>query len=558
MFKVLIIDDEPIIRKGIRNIVNWDNFGCEVCGEAGDGLEGSELIKEMRPDVLITDIRMPEVDGLSMIANIKECVPDCKIIILTGYRDFDYAQEALKLGAFDYILKPTKIEELNSVIARAVKELRFKYDRQSEMEKIRRTYEKNLPFIKEKLLYNMLYGTFDEGILSQNEALGIVIDRFMLGIVEIDDAARIKEKQSGAQDGVQDGAARVADSQLYQFGMVSTVEEIFSELFSVHCVSISSQRVAFVLVLGENAEIRQDEINAKCTYLQNIIQNCFGFTVSVALSTVGNGCAMLPEKLRECLDALEHKFYLGTNCVIFYKDLNSFFKYADYSTLTDKQKQLVDSVKAGNPDAVEVGFRELTETVNSLGSSDKEYVKNFYFNTISLINSIRVSLSASDKMASEVTLANLYKLIEKCDNLSDLNVVLEDAAKQTVAKVNEFNNNNMKLLMRKAVDYLEKHYAEPITLNQAAETLYVSNFYLSRMFKKELGINFVDFLNELRIEKAKALLTDARYKTYEVAEAVGVPNSHYFSKLFRKHVGMTASEYRESAIQGAALEKKAD
>ena len=555
MFKVLIIDDEPIIRKGIRNIVNWEVFGCEVCGEAGDGLEGSELIKEIRPDILITDIRMPEVDGLTMIADIKSCVPDCKTIILTGYRDFDYAQEAVKLGAFDYILKPTKIEELNSVIARAVKELRFKYDKENEMEKIRRTYEKNLPFIKEKLLYNMLYGTFDEGILSQNEALGIVIDRFILGIVEIDDAARVIEKKP---DGEKDLAARVADSQLYQFGMISTVEEIFSELYSVHCVSISSQRVAFVLGLSPIAEIRQDEINAKCTYLQNIIQNCFGFTVSVALSTEGNGCSVLPEKLRECLDALEHKFYLGTNCIIFYKDLGSFFKYADYSMLTDKQKQLVDSVKAGNLDAVEKSFQELTETVNSLGSSDKDYVKNFYFNTISLINSIRVSLSVSDKIASEATLATLYKLIEKCDNLSDLNVVLEDAAKQTVTKVNEFNNNNMKLLMRKAIDYLEKHYAEQITLNQVSDTLYVSNFYLSRMFKKELGINFIDYLNELRIEKAKVLLTDARYKTYEVAEAVGVPNSHYFSKLFRKYVGMTASEYRDSAIQELAFEKKAD
>lgn len=554
MFKVLIVDDEPIIRKGIRNIVNWDIFGCEVCGEAGDGLDGSELIKKTRPDILITDIRMPEVDGLSMIADIKEIVPDCKIIILTGYRDFDYAHEALKLGAFDYILKPTKIEELNSVIARAVKELRFKYDKESEMEKIRRTYEKNLPFIKEKLLYNMLYGTFDENILAQNEALGIVIDRFLLGIVEIDEPARINEKQESEQD----GAVRIADSQLYQFGMISTVEEIFSELFTVHCVSISSQRVAFVLVLGENAEIRQDEINAKCTYLQNIIQNCFGFTVSVALSTIGAGCGMLPEKLKECLEALEHKFYLGSNCVIFYKDLNSFFKYADYSALTEKQKLLVDSVKAGNLEAVDKDFRALSETVNSLGSADKEYVKNFYFNTISLINSIRVSLSASDKQENEVTLANLYKLIEKCDNLSDLNAVLEDATRQTVAKVNEFNNNNMKLLMRKAVDYLAKHYAEQITLNQVADKLYVSNFYLSRMFKKELGINFIDYLNDLRIEKAKELLSDARYKTYEVAEAVGVPNSHYFSKLFRKHVGMTASEYRESAIQGIHRDKKAD
>jgi two-component system response regulator YesN len=104
----------------------------------------------------------------------------------------------------------------------------------------------------------------------------------------------------------------------------------------------------------------------------------------------------------------------------------------------------------------------------------------------------------------------------------------------------------MKLLLRKAVDYLNAHYVEDVTLNQVAEHIYVSSFYISRMFKKELGINFVDYLNELRINKAKELLMDARFKTYEVAEAVGIPNAHYFSKLFRKYAGMTASEYKQT------------
>jgi len=548
MFKVLIIDDEPIIRKGIRNIVNWDNFGCEICGEAGDGLEGREFITKYRPDIIITDIKMPEVDGLTMISEIKEEVPDSKVIILTGYRDFDYAREAVKLGAFDYILKPTKIEELNTVISRAVKELRLKYDKATEMDKMRRMYEKNLPFIKEKLLYDMMYGTCtdDGGTLSQAEALGMKIEKFILGIVEIDE-----NTASDEQTGVQGEGQHVQESQLYQFGIISTVEEVFSDKFDVLCVSISSRRVAFVLKINDDCT-GQDEINAKCTYLQKIIQNCFGFTISVAISTQGNGYKQLCEKLKECKEALEHKFYLGVNCVIFYNDLASFFKYTDYSELTDKQKLLIDNVKAGNPKEVGESLKALTEAVNSLGNSDKEYIKNFYFNTISLINSIRSSVTYGQKQTDEIALTNLYRMVEKCDNLSDLNAVLENAAEQTVAKVHEFNNNNMKLLMRRAVDYIESHYAEEVTLNQVAEKLYVSNFYLSRMFKKELGVNFIDYLNELRIEKAKILLSDAKYKTYEVAEAVGVPNSHYFSKLFRKYVGMTASEYRESGKKGAA------
>ena len=110
VFKVMIIDDEPIIRKGLRNIIDWKQYDCEICAEAADGVEGAELIRSLRPDIIFTDIKMPEVDGLSMIKEIRENISDCKIIILTGYRDFDYAQEAIKLGAFDFILKPSKIK----------------------------------------------------------------------------------------------------------------------------------------------------------------------------------------------------------------------------------------------------------------------------------------------------------------------------------------------------------------------------------------------------------------------------------------------------------------
>ena len=157
MFRVLIIDDEPIIRKGLKNIINWQSFGCEVCGEAADGHDGKELIKELRPDIIITDIKMPETDGLTMLRDIKSTVPDSKIIILTGHRDFDYVHEALKIGAFDFLLKPSKIEELTSVISRAVKELKFQNERAEEFEKLNELFLQNISVLREKLLYDIIY-----------------------------------------------------------------------------------------------------------------------------------------------------------------------------------------------------------------------------------------------------------------------------------------------------------------------------------------------------------------------------------------------------------------
>lgn len=542
MFKVVIIDDEPIIRKGIRNIINWNNFGCEVAGEADNGLDGKSIIEQIIPDIIITDIKMPEVNGLSMISEIRGIVPDCKIIIVTGYRDFDFAKEAIKLGTFEYLLKPTKIEELNGAVSRAVKELRNRTNVFTEVEKMRDIYKKNLPLIKEKLLYNMIYGNCEDEVATLKEAdtLKIDIKGFVLGLIEIDENNNQNETDASTQIN-QD----VKETNMYQFGIISTLEEVFSECYDVMSVAVDNKRIAFILNMTEEQSQNNEEIKAKCTYLQKIVQNCFGFTISIGISTYGEGYQQLNSKLNDCTEALEHKFYLGTNCIVFFSELGELLKYADYTEINEKQQLLISNVKNGNKEDVHQNFEELTDAVNNLRDSDRDYIKTFYFNTIMLINSIRNSVTTVAQ-TEDSAVTNLYKMVEKCDNLQDLNNVLKNAVEQTVNKVENYNNNNMKLLMRKAIDYIEEHYCEEVTLNKLSEKLYVSNYYLSRMFKKELGINFIDYLNELRIKKAKVLLAKAEYKTYEVAEAVGVPNSHYFSKLFKKYVGMTASEYKDT------------
>lgn len=538
MFKVLIIDDEPIIRKGLKNIIHWKQFNCEICGEAADGLEGRELIKKHVPDIIITDIRMPEVDGLTMIREIKDMVPGVKIIILTGYRNFDYVHEAIRLGAFDFLLKPSKIEELTAVINRAVKELKFQCDRTEEFNKLKRLFEQNIPVLREKFLYDIIYelNTDESEILAKMELFNMKIDSFKLVVVEDD----------GADD--EENSVNQYDKHLYQFGIINTFEEIFSDIFQVINISLSNKRVAFILQNPNKKEEVSNTINDKSAQLQEIIKNCFGFTVTIAISSEGTGPPQLPQKLKECHDALEHKFYIGSNSIIDYKDLNSFFKYEDYTILEKYQKSLLENIKSGNEDIVKAKLKNISEYIRGLNSINKEYFRNFYWNTISSINSIRISISNADNekpFDKNKDISSLYKLIEKCEDLADLEGVLEEVALRVAAKVNNFNNKSLKLVLRKAVDYIQEHYKEQITLNEVAENVYVSTYYISRMFKKEMGKNFVDYLNEIRIEKAKELLKDVRFKTYEVAEMVGIPDAHYFSKLFKKHASVTPSEYRE-------------
>ncbi|MCX7773879.1 MAG: response regulator [Clostridia bacterium] len=531
-YKVLIIDDEPIIRKGLTSIMNWSQLGCEICGEASDGVAGEEMIKRLRPDIILTDIRMPKADGFTMIRQVKESVPQSKIIILTGYRDFDYAQEAVKLGAFDFILKPTKIGELTKVVQRAVQTLEQDQHKNTELQHFKELYEKNIPLLREKLLYNLIYGLYmnDSDIEEQMERFGLTLGPFIMGIID-------NESQ-----GNEDSYAL----QLYQFGMIGTLEEVLSNEFSFLSTPLNSRWLLFVAKPTGGEELNAELLHKKLTYLQEMIENCFSFTVSIALSSIGTGYKDLPVKFRECQTALEHRFYLGGNAIIAYQDMEGFFRLQDHSLLEQKQKQLLDQIKAGNQESALETVETIGAYVKGLRPDQKASIKSFYLNTLFTINTIRQTLISGEGHFEGQTLTSLYPMVESCENIMDLNDILREAARKAAENVYSYNHKSMKLLLKNAVEYLKEHYQEPLTLNDVADKLYVSTFYLSRMFKKELCKNFVDYLNEIRIEKAKELLKDIRYKTYEVADAIGINDPHYFSKLFKKYVGVTPTEYKES------------
>ncbi len=541
MFKVMIIDDEPIIRKGIRSIINWKQFDCEVCAEASDGEEGKLLIAQFRPDILLTDIRMPGTDGLTMIRSVKDMVPNCKIIILTGYRDFDYVQEAIKLGVFDFVLKPSKIEELTAVLGKAVTELNCLAKRAEELDKLKNLFEQNIPVLREKLLYDILYGLNpDKGSVTEKaELLGIRIDRFILAVVEID----IDEEKRFSQ----------YDYHLYQFGIINTIRDIFSDTFELFSIGLNGGGAAFILQNLTDEDLYTQMINEKCTYLQEMITNCFGFTVTIAISSEGTGVMQLADKLRECQEGLERKFYLGSNAIIFHGDLKGFIQFEDYSVLEKYRNLLLDGIKTGNEKIVCSRLEDIFATIETFERLDMEYLKSFYWSTIISINSIRLSLAQADndKKVETLHLASLQRMIGESEGLPELNSLLREVSVSITEKVNQYNNRSIKLILRKAVDYLQEHYSEQVTLNDVADSVYVSTCYVSRMFKKELGRNFVDYLNGIRMDKAKELLRDPQYKTYEVAEKVGIPDAHYFSRLFKKLVGVTPTEFREIPVPRA-------
>lgn len=527
MFKVLIVDDEPIIRKGLKNIIDWNSMECEICGEASDGKDGMNLIDEVKPDIVITDIKMPGVDGLSMIKETKNIIPDGKIVILTGFRDFEYIQEAIKLGAFDYLLKPSRIEDINSVLKKAVEELKSQRCKDEEFENLKNEFKSKIPVLRQKLLYDIMYKIIykPQEIMEQLKLYELNIVSFILIIVETDEIENEKNKSQ-------------FEKQLYQFGIINAFEENFNDDFIVYNIALSNNKVVFIVQpKEENAEFGEI-VYKNVNNLKEVINSCFDFTITVSISSVGKGALDIPEKAKEAEEALAYKFYMGKNSVILFQDLKSLYRPTDLSILESYEKALIQSIKAGNEKNTKAALDEIFACVSE-NFTDKENVKIIYWNLISSINSISLSSKVLDGKD------DFYRAIQMCTDIGELNSLLSDIALKYVSRINSFNRKTINSTLEKAIEYIKLHYSESITLNEVAEYTYVSTYYLSRMFTKELGKNFVDYLNEIRIERAKEFLRQTDYKTYEIAEMVGVRDAHYFSKLFKKYTGMTPSEYKE-------------
>ena len=537
MFKVMIIDDEPMIRQGIRTMVNWQELGCEVCSEALDGIDGLEKIKTCRPEIVITDIRMPEMDGLTMIKEAKELIPDSKIIILTGFRDFDYVYEALKIGAFGFILKPTKISELNSLITRAVTELRFSVDKEEEIKKLRSLFEKNIPVLREKLLYELMYGMKDKtgDIEGRMKLFNIEINRFIMLQVQCEIDGELVTLSP-------------YDRHVYQFGIINSVEEIFSSSFKVLSIPVNDMDSVFILNLPDKIGDIPSVINEKCQQLQEMVTRCFNMVLTIAVSTVALSNKDIHNKFNECNQALDYKHYAGSGSIIQYGDLNSFFRYDDFFDLKAIQQQLMDSVKAGNVENTRESLDEIAAYFKQDTKSSSAWVRTYFKSLLAEINNIRLSVLAVDNEKNEEisnSMESLNKMIYTAEDPASLIEIMRDAAVRVTERINRYNNKSIKLIVKKAIEYIHEHYREQLTLNDIAAHVYVSPSYVSRMFGREVGKNFVDFLNEVRIEKAKELLSDVRYKTYEIADRVGIQDARYFSRLFKKYTGKTPTEFRE-------------
>ena len=542
MLKIFLAEDEVIVRETIKRMIPWENLGFELVGEAADGEMALPLLLRQKPDLLITDIKMPFMDGLTLAKVAKKEIPGLKVVILSGYDDFNYAKQAINIGVEDYLLKPiTK----NALIERLT-EIRSRYEHEKTQkeyyEKFHRemqAYEKNS---SRDFFEALVRGSMDMmEIYRRSEKLGldIVAEAYNVLIFTMN----CEEDFSGQREGYSEWEAE----------SLELLEEFFSEntsamLFRCNIFSYG------VLIKGQKETI--EENTRSCV---SEIQRIFDRKEQKRQWLVAAGepverLSQIQKSYYSASRAFSQRYLYDEN-ILYYDEMASMEKKnvtEDDSTYLQK----VD-VNALNPAILQKFLSNglLEETENfvkdyfyAIGQEPLEslvfrnYVTlNVRFSVMSFLKEIGCDTRTLEQEDTEDVLSESSKSLENAIAYA------EKIISQAIALRDQNSGNKNRSILKTAVDFIDSHYMEEdMSLNKAANAANVSANHFSALFSQNMGQTFIEYLTNLRMNKAKEYLRCTSMRSSEIAGEIGYKDAHYFSYLFKKTQGMTPSDYRKA------------
>jgi Response regulator containing CheY-like receiver domain and AraC-type DNA-binding domain len=533
MFKVLLVDDEMLVRANIKMLLDWENQGFLICAEASNGEEALRMVEKYRPDIIITDIKMPGMDGYQLSEIICEKQRNIKMIILSNYDDFEYVRGTLKNGAVDYILKHNLSKEvLLDSLNRAKRNLaETSKNNGSEFRTLN-----NIMALREKFVLQLLTGFYrnEEEIRKQFELLDI-----NLGYHNILPVAM--EMDHYKVVGVSNSSI-LKDKTLLEYSIINITYELLSEHKNGIVVHISDK---LFLILLSFSDMRSEAlIQSSTDSLLNTISSCLRKFLEISVSfSVGNLCSSfcdLPESYEYAVKCLKNKFYIGNNCVV-KKAINE-SKTARLTGLSlDTEKQLYFFLKAGDSGKLTAVLEELFINIKTEAFS----ISSAHMVLYDLLGIVIKTCKENNIELSSVFPGGLtpQEMLSSIQTIDESRTWILSLFSKLIALISEEAVQYSSEYVKKAITFIKKNYAKNISLSDAAEVIGIGSTYLSMLFKSETGTGFTEYLGNLRIEKAKAFLESGEYEIKYIVDLCGFGSYDYFIKLFRKKVGVTPNKY---------------
>ncbi|OAB32967.1 response regulator transcription factor [Paenibacillus glacialis] len=538
MIKLMIVDDESIIRKGIRTSIDWWALNVEIVGEARNGTQALELVEQLMPDIVVTDIRMPHMDGLKLAEQLKEQFAHIKIIILSGYDDFNYARQALKIGVSEYLMKPVGAEELTELISKLGNDITQEKLQNEKEQNNHFLMRENFPYIQRKWLNRLLKGEIklNNALLDKAAQLHIPLHgpEYCAVVVDVDDFRLNTEHVSDRE------------KELIHYSINNIVEEIFSSVFL--CTACHSDFDNINVLLNATMQ-NKHRLMECCVEAQRCIARYMKLSVTIGLGQYVNDLEEVHESYAQAVYAMQCKVYRGKGQIIAYQEVESEIQGESSKRAimlpTDDEKVLLEYLstmdKVKIDELLDNRFKQFAQSYVSYENIKNISVK-WVILSIAHLEQMGVDLSDSKRLV-----LNPYAEIEKYETTDDIKRWLGGLFTVFIESIAAYKNVRYKNIVSVAIKYIHEHYSEEIRLEDISAQVFVTPNYFSRIFKEETGQHFTEWLNKYRVEKAKVLLKDASAKIYEVAERVGYNDYKYFTHIFKKVTGLTPKEYRNQS-----------
>lgn len=534
--KVFLVEDEMVIRRGIKNSIDWEKEGYIFCGEASDGELAYPMIIKEKPDILITDIRMPFMDGLELCKLVKKELPNIKILILSGYDEFDYAKEAIRLGVTEYLLKPISSGKLLEALNGVSESIRREKEDKDLVRKYMEEMRENTEHEKQKFFEQMIAGN-----LSMADALetgkkyemnlsagmyNLLLFRFTLG-------------EENRKSGELLGEAEYA------------IEKLTERLEYVFEFQRGVEGWAFLL-MADNEEQMSERVKELSKDLEEIMKN---YSTIAYFGGIGQPVARLrelEESFREAERALAARFTMELNRIISVEDIRMAqnvdtlddIEITSFGEIEKTRTMLEKFLNNGAEDEidefVDVYINELSE----------ENLKSVLMRQYIIMDAYIVMMSFCEKIegiegemqAQSEELKNSMKTIQ---TLEEIKNYIRMLLKKIIGVRDTISGRRYSDIIEIAKDQIRKTYmSDEISLNTIAAEVGMSPSYFSSIFSKEMGKTFVEYLTEIRMDRAKELLMCSSMKTSEIGYEVGYKDPHYFSYIFKKTQNCTPKEFR--------------
>lgn len=549
MLKIFLAEDEVVVRETIKRMIPWEELGFELVGEAADGEMALPLLIRQHPDLLITDIKMPFMDGLTLARLAKKEIPGLKVVILSGYDDFNYAKQAIGIGVEDYLLKPiTK----NALIER-LSEIRSRYEHEKTQkeyyEKFQRemqAYEKNS---SRDFFEALVGGSMDMmEVYKRAEKLGldIVAEAYNVLIFTMN----CDEDFSGQRDEYSSWEAESLELLENFFAGHSSAMLFRSNIFS-YGVLLKGQREA----IEENTRACVDEIR-KILSRQDGRREWF-----LAVGQSVERLSQIQKSYHTASRAFSQRYLYDEN-ILYYDEMETMEHPGGQAETEDNAYLQKVDVNALNPAILQKflsnGLQEETENFvkdyfYAIGQEPMEslvfrnyVILNVRFSVISFIKGLGCDTNEMESADTEEVLAESGK------NMESAIAYAKKMISQAIEIRDQNSGNKNRSILKTAVDFIDSHYMdEEISLNTVANVANVSSNHFSALFSQNMGQTFIEYLTTLRMNKAKELLRCTGMRSSEIAGEIGYKDAHYFSYLFKKTQGMTPSDYRKAREEKA-------